>query len=183
MLLTYRDLTVRTAAPTDAARLAAWWNDGTVMAHAGFPLGLGVTEAQVAGQICAGCPGVRELLLIEQSGVPIGEMNYRTVQPAPGTAPLPPTAEIGIKICRADCQNNGLGKVLLSLLIRELFRAGFAAIVLDTNPDNLRARQVYRRLGFEQAGLVQNNWRDQLGRPQSTVYYRLEPAQFVDFAH
>ena len=182
MLLTYRDLTVRSAAPADAACLAAWWNDGAVMAHAGFPQGLGTTEAQVAEQLRVCRPGVRELLILEKAGVPIGELNYRAVQPAPGTAPLPPTAEIGIKICAAEQQGQGLGKAALSLLIRELFRTGFAAIVLDTNPENLRARQVYRRLGFEQAGLVLNNWRDQLGRPQSTVYYRLQPERFVDFA-
>ena len=41
MNLQYRSLTIRTAVPSDAAQLTAWWNDGSVMAHAGFPNGLG----------------------------------------------------------------------------------------------------------------------------------------------
>ena len=30
-----------------ARKLAAWWNDGAVMAHAGFPNGLGTSEEEV----------------------------------------------------------------------------------------------------------------------------------------
>ena len=47
MNLQYSNLTIRTAVPADAEQLAAWWNDGAVMAHAGFPLGLGITEEKV----------------------------------------------------------------------------------------------------------------------------------------
>ena len=47
MNLQFRNLTIRTAVPSDAAQLTAWWNDGTVMAHAGFPNGLGITVDKV----------------------------------------------------------------------------------------------------------------------------------------
>lgn len=40
-------LTIRQAEAADARQLAAWWNDGAVMAHAGFPNGLGTTEEKV----------------------------------------------------------------------------------------------------------------------------------------
>lgn len=40
MHLQYNDLTIRSALPADAPQLVRWWNDGAVMAHAGFPLGL-----------------------------------------------------------------------------------------------------------------------------------------------
>ena len=40
----YENLTIRQAEVADAKQLAAWWNDGAVMAHAGFPNGLGTTE-------------------------------------------------------------------------------------------------------------------------------------------
>ena len=43
MHLQYDDLTIRSALPSDAPQLVCWWNDGAVMAHAGFPLGLGTT--------------------------------------------------------------------------------------------------------------------------------------------
>ena len=41
MLLKYRNLTIRDAVVQDAEQLAQWWNDGRVMAHAGFPNGTG----------------------------------------------------------------------------------------------------------------------------------------------
>ena len=40
----YENLTIRQAEVADAKQLAAWWNDGAVMAHAGLPNGLGTTE-------------------------------------------------------------------------------------------------------------------------------------------
>ena len=43
-MIQYENLTIRQAEVDDAKQLAAWWNDGAVMAHAGFPNGLGTTE-------------------------------------------------------------------------------------------------------------------------------------------
>ena len=43
----YENLTIRQAEAADAKQLAAWWNDGAVMAHAGFPNGVGTTEDEV----------------------------------------------------------------------------------------------------------------------------------------
>ena len=34
------NLLIRSATPCDAAILCKWWNDGKVMAHAGFPKGV-----------------------------------------------------------------------------------------------------------------------------------------------
>ena len=44
MKIQHENLTIRQAMVADAKQLAAWWNDGAVMAHAGFPNGLGTTE-------------------------------------------------------------------------------------------------------------------------------------------
>lgn len=41
MHIKYKNLTIRDAMAVDAEQLTAWWNDGAVMAHAGFPNGLG----------------------------------------------------------------------------------------------------------------------------------------------
>ena len=168
MHLQYNDLTIRTATPADAPQLVQWWNDGTVMAHAGFPLGLGTTVEKEAARL----PGTGRLML-EYKGRPIGEMNWRDV----GNA-----AEIGIKICEAPMQERGLGRIALSLLIRELFSMGFPKIVLDTNLNNLRAQHVYETLGFEKVAVRENSWTDQLGNPQSAVDYQLKPENFIDFA-
>lgn len=37
MNIKYKEITIRTAVEHDAYTLLKWWNDGNVMAHAGFP--------------------------------------------------------------------------------------------------------------------------------------------------
>ena len=44
-------LLIRSALSKDAAQLAAWWNDGAVMAHAGFPNGIGTDVDTVQKQL------------------------------------------------------------------------------------------------------------------------------------
>jgi len=167
MNLRYKNLTIRDAAASDAAQLTAWWNDGTVMAHAGFPHGLGTTVEKVISGLGEG------RLVLEESGRLIGEACYRKVREG--------VAEIGIKICRTDCQNRGLGRIILSMLISWLFAQGFEKIVLDTNLTNLRAQHVYESLGFRRLRVNIDSWTDQLGRKQSAVDYELTEENFVDF--
>ncbi len=167
MNLQYRNLTIRTAVPTDAEQLAAWWNDGAVMAHAGFPLGLGITEEKVIAGLGHG------RLTLEENNRLIGEACYRKTDDA--------TAEIGIKICETDCQNRGLGRIILSMLISWLFENGFRKIVLDTNLNNLRAQHVYESLGFRKLRVNYDSWTDQLGQKQSSVDYELTENDFIDY--
>lgn len=166
-MLQYENLTIRKAVAADAKKIAAWWNDGAVMAHAGFPNGLGTTEEKVIKALGNG------LMVIEENSRLIGECNYRNVGGG--------VAEIGIKICEADCQNRGLGKKILSLLISWLFRNGFSKIVLDTNVNNTRAQRVYESLGFSKVGTNIYSRTDQLGRPQSSIDYELTEKAFNSY--
>ena len=167
MHIKYDSLTIRDAVAADAAQLTAWWNDGAVMAHAGFPNGLGTTVEKVIAGL-----GNGRLILIENERL-IGEACYRKVGEA--------IVEIGIKICETDCQNRGLGRVILSMLISWLFEQGFEKIVLDTNLTNLRAQHVYESLGFRKLRINYDSWTDQLGNKQSAVDYVLTEDNFVDF--
>lgn len=174
MLLKYENLTIRNAVADDAKQLAAWWNDGAVMAHAGFPNGLSESVAEVAEKISKDTEENRRLI-VEMDGSPIGEMNYRKV--AEGVA------EIGIKICDFSLHDRGQGKKLLSMMISSLFRDfGYQKIVLDTNLKNTRAQHVYEELGFRKVCVHENSWRNQLGELQSSVDYEMYPGDFVDFA-
>ena len=168
------DLLIRDAADADAEQLAAWWNDGAVMAHAGFPLGLGTTAEKVRGQLARGSDERGRVLILELAGRPIGEMSWSRAEER--------TAEIGIKICERDCQEKGLGRVALSLLIRELFARGYGRIALDTNRENRRARHVYELLGFRFQGLLRDCWRDQEGRLRTAAAYSLRPEDFRDWS-
>lgn len=174
MLVEYNTLRIRNAAAKDVAQLAAWWNDGRVMAHAGFPNGLGISAEEIAGALEQDSDETRRRLIMEKDGAPIGETSYRSV----GSD----TAEIGIKICDFSMQDKGLGKVLLSMLIGSLFNEyGYKRIVLDTNLNNKRAQHVYEELGFKKTGVRMNCWRDQLGVLQSAVDYDLYPDGFISF--
>ena len=159
MELQHGNILLRDATKADAKQLAEWWNDGAVMAHAGFPNGLGTTEEEVAEDIGTGA------LIIEEAGKPIGEANYRMVDDK--------AAEIGIKICVFDCQNRGIGKIVLSMLIRYLFDNGFDKIVLDTNMKNKRAQRVYESLGFRKVRVNIDSWTAQVGKLQSSVVMNL----------
>jgi len=152
MYLTYENLTIRNAQEKDSQLLADWWNDGKIMAHAGFPKGLGTTAEEVRQKLLSDSDGDGRRLIMEHGGDTIGEMSYRNI----GNR----TAEIGIKICDFSSQEKGYGKILLSLLIRELFRCGFGKIVLDTNLNNTRAQHVYEELGFKRLRIRRDCWRD-----------------------
>ena len=167
MRIQHKNLTIRQAEVTDAKQLAAWWNDGAVMAHAGFPNGLGTTEEEIIERFGNGC------MVIEESDRLIGECNYRNI--ADGVA------EIGIKICKTDCQNRGVGRKVLSMLIGWLFRNGYSKTVLDTNLTNTRAQQVYESLGFRKVRTNIDSWKDQLGQLQSSVDYELVEKDFVSY--
>ena len=167
MNLQHKNLTIRDAVAADAEQLTAWWNDGAVMAHAGFPLGLGTTVENVIARLGNG------RLILEENERLIGEACYRIVGEG--------IAEIGIKICETDCQNRGLGRVILSMLISWLFEQGFEKIVLDTNLTNKRAQYVYESLGFQKLRVNIDSWTDQLGNKQSAVDYELTEDSFVDY--
>lgn len=167
MKIQYENLIIRQAEAADAKPLAAWWNDGAVMAHAGFPNGLGTTEEEVIEGLSNG------RMVIEESGRLIGERNYRNVEDG--------VAEIGIKICEIDCQNRGIGRKVLSMLIGWLFRNGWSRIILDTNLTNTRAQHVYEALGFRKVRTNIDSWKDQLGRLQSSVDYELVEPDFNSY--
>ena len=53
---------------------------------------------------------------------------------------------------RDGVQGRGLGGRLTQLVLEECRRAGHAAVLLRTHPDNVRARKLYEAQGFEQLG-------------------------------
>ena len=179
MYLHFKNLTIRNASKElsslDAKRLADWWNDGAVMAHAGFPNGIGTTEAAVRQKLSSGSDEGGRRLILEANRQPVGEAVYFNLENG--------SAEIGIKICEPDCQQRGYGRLFLSMLIQALFdQYGYEKIVLDTNLENHRAQHVYELLGFQKVRVTPDAFRDQLGRPQTSVDYELTKENFINFA-
>ena len=173
MFIQYHDICIRNVEKADCAQLAEWWNDGKVMAHAGFPLGLGTSAEKIAEQVSNDTDETRRRLIIDCRGKSIGETSFTNKGDG--------IAEIGIKICNPDYQEKGLGRVILSLLIRRLFDCGFTKIILNTNQKNTRAQHVYELLGFRKVRLNENAWQDQVGELQSFYDYELTPEHFRDY--
>lgn len=170
MYITNGNIVIRNATACDAHLLCTWWNDGKIMAHAGYPYGIGCTEQEILKNLLTDTDYNRRLI-VEVNGIPAGEMNYRTI--AEGTA------ELGIKICNSSQQNKGLGTLSLTLLINDLFtNLKYDAIVLDTNAKNTRAQHVYEKLGFRKVALHLNSWKNQLGEWQSSIDYKITKAEF-----
>jgi len=173
MNLVKNNLTIRNAMPSDAEQLCTWWNDGKIMAHAGFPNGLNEQPDETREDLATDTDEIFRNHIIEFDGKPIGEMSYRNI----GNG----AAEIGIKICDTSCQEKGLGTTLLSMFIDALFTYyGYEKIVLDTNVKNKRAQHVYEnKLGFKMVQVRENAWTDQLGELQSAIDYALTKADWL----
>ena len=169
----YKNICIRNAEKKDCEQLAIWWNDGSVMGHAGFPNDLGTCATEIEKQIETDCDNTKRRLIIEIEKTPIGEMSYYNQ----GNN----IVEIGIKICNSNYQEKGLGRIILSMFIKELFSMGYDKIILDTNLKNHRAQHVYEILGFKKVRVRENCWKDQLGEVQSMVDYELEQKSFVEY--
>ena len=170
MLIAYKNLKIRNAELEDAEILCDWWNNGEVMAHAGYPNGLDTNTVEIKKTLMADSDDSRRLI-IEIDQVPVGEMSYYNQ----GNA----VAKMGIKICDFTKQGNGYGTAFLKMLIASLFRDfGYTKIILDTNLDNVRAQHVYEKIGFRKVKVNDGAFKDQLGEWQSSVDYELLLADF-----
>ena len=166
------ELTIRTATAGDAKILSAWWNDGKIMEHAGFPLGVGTTEDKVKGKNIATISSNKQLLIVEVDNKPVGEMNYKIDNNI---------ANFGIKICDVKYQGAGLGTKLLTMLFNHLFfTLNCNKITCDTNLKNIRAQHVYKdKMHMTQTKTLVNCWTNQVGELQSTVFFELTKEDYL----
>ncbi len=167
MMLQHNSLTIRSATEKDIDTLCAWWADGAIMAHAGFPNGITTDKEKLKAQIQHQTTeqNLKQLLIIEEKDIPLGEMSY-TLK---GNV-----ATMGIKICRQETQNQGRGKIYLQMLIDYLFnKKNVATIQVDTMIENKRAQHVYESLGFQKVRIHEDCWIDQRGRKRTAIEYEL----------
>ncbi len=169
-MLVEKELCIRQAAAADAPLLAAWWNDGRLMAHAGFPNGTGQTAEQIAQDLRTDPHSQRQRFILEQNHKPVGEMVCMRGDSR--------TAEIGIKIC-VEAQNQGLGPRYLSMLCGWLFSQGHERIIVTTDWENHRAQHVYERLGFRRTAVLPDAFKDPQGILHTSVRYDLTPTDFT----
>lgn len=173
------NITIRSAERRDAKTLNSWWNDGRVMAHAGFPNGLGESMEETLENIDRNRDNTCQLCIIEIDGIPVGELSYRVRSEEA-------TAYPGWKICEEDYQNKGYGPKIIIMLFDFLFTDAainslheLKRIVWDTMSDNTRAQHVYEhKIGATKTKTVENAWQDQTEIWRTAVYYEISREAF-----
>jgi RimJ/RimL family protein N-acetyltransferase len=172
MFIVNGNLTIRNATSKDAQILCNWWNDGKLMAHAGFPNGLGTTEEKTILDLATDTDDKGRRLILEIDNKAVGEMNYINMGDK--------VAEIGIKICDTTKQDKGFGTTFIKMLAECLFNdLGYEKIILDTNLNNRRAQHVYESIGFRKTATNIDSWKNQIGEMQSSVDYALTKGEYL----
>ncbi len=172
-MLQFENLTLRKAQVEDALQLVSWWNDGEVMAHAGYPNGIGVPIEKVVALIKKDSDTTCHFIM-DINDIPVGEMHYRKKEDF--------CAEIGIKICNSAFHNKGYGKKFLSLLINDLFATHlYKTVQVNVAKKNDIALAVYEKLGFKpisDSACVSKKYKN---RKTGSIRYELNESDFINF--
>ena len=171
------NIVIRSAVAGDAVLLKNWWNDGSVMEHAGFPKGLGTTTGEVLDRIALNKDSLGQRCIIEIDGKAVGELNYKTKEGI---------AYPGWKICEKDYQNKGYGTRIILMLFDFIFKDkklnsldAINCIRWDTMLENARAQHVYEsKIGAIKTEVVENAWKDQMGVWRTAVNYEITREAF-----
>lgn len=157
-MITFENITLKKANIMNAPYLNRWWNDGAVMAHAGFPKGLGLSMGKTQAAVRAWEKENGELFIIEIDGRKVGECSYRLKDSV---------ACPGWKICERDYQNKGYGTKIILNLFHFLFqKPGIQKICLDTMIENKRAQHVYEN----KIGAKRQVFKKMLGKTSWVIY-------------
>lgn len=164
--LTRGPLRIRSAMELDAPLLNRWWNDGAVMAHAGFPKGLHQPPEETLKTVQRSMAAGGHLCIMEVQGAPVGECSLPIRDGVGGP---------GWKICEAARQNQGHGPGFIRMCMDYFFsQPEVKRVVWDTMADNARALKVYGRLpGVRCLGVLPAPWQDQLGAWREGIGYEL----------
>ncbi len=174
------NIVIRSANIDDAIQLNKWWNDGKIMAHAGFPKGLGQSLEDTIIQIRKYEGKLSQVCIIEIDGKNIGELNYRIKDDG--------SVYPGWKICDLDYQNQGYGTEIIKILFKFLFsdeninsKFSVDRITWDTMLENKRAQYIYeKKIHARKIGIKENAWKDQLGNLRSSVEYEITREDFFN---
>ncbi len=71
MFIKQNNLLIRNAITNDAAKLGKWWRDGKVMAHAGFPNGINITDEEIVKQLSKDSDETQRRLIVEVNNIAI----------------------------------------------------------------------------------------------------------------
>lgn len=174
------NIIIRSATLNDAIQLNKWWNDGSVMEHAGFPNGIGQSLDDTIANIMGREGKLSNLCMIEIDDKPVGELSY-SIRGDGAAYP-------GWKICDFNYQNQGCGPKIIMMLLEFIFtdeainsKFPIEKIIWDTDIENKRAQYVYEnKIGAKRIGMRKDSWKDQTGRLRTAVDYEISKEEFFN---
>lgn len=157
----------------DEEYLYKWWNNGEMMEHATFPFGTMQSKEAVRRNIISEIenysilPEKKRFIICKKDTMEsIGEMNYLD------WSSRNQKCEFGIKICETSEQGKGYGKDALYHFIDFLFRSlNLNKIELTSMIDNIRAHNLYKKLGFKEIGIIREGIFDSRKGAFSDILY------------
>ena len=167
----------------DEEHLYKWWNNGELMEHATHAFGTLQSKEAIRINILKEIESSnmfsdrkRFLIFKKEDNKPIGEMNYCDWDARNQKC------EFGIKICELDEQGKGYVKDALYHLIDFMFRfLNLNKIELTTMIDNNKAQGLYKKLGFQEIGVIRQGYFDsRIGDFRDIVYMDLLKSDWIN---
>ena len=153
---------LRKAVPGDAELLCKWYADGRVMVHVGFADGFREDLEKLRQKLSNQVYDSGLFIILNEKDEPIGECNFKDLIEA--------KCSIGIKICELEFQGKGYGKDAFCAFIDYLFTAFLINFIeLDTLVENIRAQNMYKKIGFKETRINKDCWVDPTGKSRSAV--------------
>jgi phosphinothricin acetyltransferase len=143
-------VTVRPAAPADAAVIAAIYNEGIEDRVATFE-----TRLRTAGEAAAWLDDDLPLLVAADGGRLVG---FARVAPYSDRCVYAGVGEHGVYVARA-ARGRGIGEQLLTALCDAAADAGLYKLTSRVFADNKASRAVHRAAGFEEVGVQRRHGR------------------------
>ena len=148
---------VRLATSTDAAAIAAIYNQGIEDRVGTFE-----TELRTAAMVATWFDNVHPIVLVEQEGEIVAYASTSSYRSRPCYAGI---AEFSVYV-RRDWRGKGAGRLAMTQLLEECERAGFWKLVSRVFVENAASRGLLHALGFREVGIYEKHgqldgvWRD-----------------------
>lgn len=148
---------VRLATSTDAAAIAAIYNQGIEDRVGTFE-----TEPRTAAMVATWFDGVHPIVVVEQEGEIVAYASTSSYRSRPCYAGI---AEFSVYV-RRDWRGKGAGRLAMTQLLEECERAGFWKLVSRVFVENAASRGLLHALGFREVGIYEKHgqldgvWRD-----------------------
>lgn len=166
--MTNKNIILRKAEEKDIDKIHEWWTNGSIMSSVGFPKGLEINKNEIyqAVKKYQDTDNSEFLIILSESGIEIGEFAYSKISND--------TYTFDIKIGECSYQGKGYGRksLLEGLKIIET-QNNVKRIEIGVAPENFKALNLYKSVGFKTIKIINDNWRDQLGKIRSTEILEL----------